>query len=203
MKIVIRDTKQIVKKTSRVSKIQSSDSKLLLEQTTSTVLAKGDKVILSIGDYGVFKVMYDNNEIKEIEGRVIEICNENVCGTPFLIFRMDSSTQYNSEIVDIWSTTIINWTKSGEETISIEDILNYCVYQDNRCIELDTGETKVIINLGDLVTITDKKTNTTKTGKIKSILQDQITIDCSAPGYSDVYIIESNDFESDSIALSL
>lgn len=157
--------------------------------------------VLAIDDYGVF--MIDNNGVAEpIEGRIIEISNESTEKDPVLIFRMDVSTEYNSALKDVISTNILNWTKSGEETIDIADLLKYS-YEDDKSLVVTTDSSEFVVRVNDIVEITNTRTNEVKTGRISSILTNQVSVDCSSKGYSDVYVIDGADLENDNIILKV
>lgn len=157
--------------------------------------------VLAIDDYGVF--MIDNNGVAEpIEGRIIEISDESTEKDPVLIFRMDVSTEYNSALKDVISTNILNWTKSGEETIDIADLLKYS-YEDDKSLVVTTDSSEFVVRVNDIVEITNTRTNEVKTGRISSILTNQVSVDCSSKGYSDVYVIDGADIENDNIILKV
>lgn len=157
--------------------------------------------VLAIDDYGVF--MIDNNGVAEpIEGRIIEISDESTEKDPVLIFRMDVSTEYNSALKDVISTNILNWTKSGEETIDIADLLKYS-YEDDKSLVVTTDSSEFVVRVNDIVEITNTRTNEVKTGRISSILTNQVSVDCSSKGYSDVYVIDGADLENDNIILKV
>lgn len=157
--------------------------------------------VLAIDDYGVF--MIDNNGVAEpIEGRIIEISDESTEKDPVLIFRMDVSTEYNSALKDVISTNILNWTKSGEETIDIADLLKYS-YEDDKSLVIITDSSEFVVRVNDIVEITNIRTNEVKTGRISSILTNQVSVDCSSKGYSDVYVIDGADLENDNIILKV
>lgn len=205
MKISIISSKKIVKKAYSNNAVKAVAAAALLsdDDTDVSEVEETDIDILSIGDYGAFKVTDTNGESKIVEGRIIEITSElTSSGNTILIFRLDISTQFNSELVDLISTDIINWTKSGEDTVSIEDIMQ-CSYQDEKSIELDTGSTKLTVRVDDIVGIVNKRTGEEKVGRISSILADQVTLDCSSIGVSDIYIINTADFESDNIVMTI
>ena len=193
MKITISADKKIVKKTTTSSK------KLKSKSTVSVASVTQETSVLSVGDYGVFMVkLSDSDTAEPVEGRVIEICREMIDNTPILIFKVDVSTQFRSKTIDLISSYIVNWTKSGEDTISMKDLLSYS-YEEDRNLQLDNG---TVTRVNDIVSVTNSRTNETVTGRIATILQDQVTIDCSTPGYSKIYIINSMDIDNGNIEIS-
>lgn len=171
------------------------------EKTNPITTVEVETSVLAIDDYGVF--MIDNNGVAEpIEGRIIEISNESTEKDPVLIFRMDVSTEYNSALKDVISTNILNWTKSGEETIDIADLLKYS-YEDDKSLVVTTDSSEFVVRVNDIVEITNTRTNEVKTGRISSILTNQVSVDCSSKGYSDVYVIDGADIENDNIILKV
>ena len=202
MKINIAHDKKIIK---RETKTQNTQTKAKVQRMRAksavaavALTAEEDEAnpvttvevetsVLAIDDYGVF--MIDNNGVVEpIEGRIIEISDESTETDPILIFRMDVSTEYNSALKDVISTNILNWTKSGEETIDIADLLKYS-YEDDKSLVITTDSSEFVVRVNDIVEITNIRTNEVKTGRISSILTNQVSVDCSSKGYSDVYII--------------
>ena len=171
------------------------------DETNPITIAEVETSVLAIDDYGVF--MIDNNGVAEpIEGRIIEISDESTEKDPVLIFRMDVSTEYNSALKDVISTNILNWTKSGEETIDIADLLKYS-YEDDKSLVITTDSSEFVVRVNDIVEITNIRTNEVKTGRISSILTNQVSVDCSSKGYSDVYVIDGADLENDNIMLKV
>lgn len=171
------------------------------DETNPITIAEVETSVLAIDDYGVF--MIDNNGVAEpIEGRIIEISDESTEKDPVLIFRMDVSTEYNSALKDVISTNILNWTKSGEETIDIADLLKYS-YEDDKSLVITTDSSEFVVRVNDIVEITNIRTNEVKTGRISSILTNQVSVDCSSKGYSDVYVIDGADLENDNIILKV
>lgn len=171
------------------------------DEANSITTVEVETSVLAIDDYGVF--MIDNNGVAEpIEGRIIEISDESTEKDPVLIFRMDVSTEYNSALKDVISTNILNWTKSGEETIDIADLLKYS-YEDDKSLVVTTDSSEFVVRVNDIVEITNTRTNEVKTGRISSILTNQVSVDCSSKGYSDVYVIDGADLENDNIILKV
>ena len=200
MKISIKHDKKIVKRetTTQVPAKKSKDK----VATQSAIVTSTETPVLSINDYGVFRINR-NDETISVEGRVIEITKEKTSdGTPILVFRMDISTQYESQLTDIISTEVVNWTKAGEDTISATDLMKY-TYQDDRSLDVDTGSVTITVHVDDIVTVQNRRTNEVKTGRVSSILNDQVSIDCSAQGRSDIYIIYSTDLSSGCVDLEL
>lgn len=216
MKINIAHDKKIIK---RETKTQNTQTKAKVQRMRAksavaavALTAEEDEAnpattvevetsVLAIDDYGVF--MIDNNGVAEpIEGRIIEISDESTETDPILIFRMDVSTEYNSALKDVISTNILNWTKSGEETIDIADLLKYS-YEDDKSLVIKTDSSEFVVRVNDIVEITNTRTNEVKTGRISSILTNQVSVDCSSKGYSDVYIIDGADLENDNIILKV
>ena len=216
MKINIAHDKKIIK---RETKTQNTQTKAKVQRMRAksavaavALTAEEDEAnpvttvevetsVLAIDDYGVF--MIDNNGVAEpIEGRIIEISDESTEKDPVLIFRMDVSTEYNSALKDVISTNILNWTKSGEETIDIADLLKYS-YEDDKSLVITTDSSEFVVRVNDIVEITNTRTNEVKTGRISSILTNQVSVDCSSKGYSDVYIIDGADLENDNIILKV
>ncbi len=216
MKINIAHDKKIIK---RETKTQNTQTKAKVQRMRAksavaavALTAEEDEAnpvttvevetsVLAIDDYGVF--MIDNNGVAEpIEGRIIEISDESTETDPILIFRMDVSTEYNSALKDVISTNILNWTKSGEETIDIADLLKYS-YEDDKSLVITTDSSEFVVRVNDIVEITNTRTNEVKTGRISSILTNQVSVDCSSKGYSDVYIIDGADLENDNIILKV
>lgn len=216
MKINIAHDKKIIK---RETKTQNTQTKAKVQRMRAksavaavALTAEEDEAnpvttvevetsVLAIDDYGVF--MIDNNGVAEpIEGRIIEISDESTETDPILIFRMDVSTEYNSALKDVISTNILNWTKSGEETIDITDLLKYS-YEDDKSLVITTDSSEFVVRVNDIVEITNTRTNEVKTGRISSILTNQVSVDCSSKGYSDVYIIDGADLENDNIILKV
>lgn len=216
MKINIAHDKKIIK---RETKTQNTQTKAKVQRMRAksavaavALTAEEDEAnpvttvevetnVLAIDDYGVF--MMDNNGVAEpIEGRIIEISDESTEKDPILIFRMDVSTEYNSALKDVISTNILNWTKSGEETIDIADLLKYS-YEDDKSLVITTDSSEFVVRVNDIVEITNTRTNEVKTGRISSILTNQVSVDCSSKGYSDVYIIDGSDLENDNIILKV
>lgn len=218
MKINIAHDKKIIKRekktqntpTKAKAKVQKMRAKSAVaavaltaeeEKTNPITTVEVETSVLAIDDYGVF--MIDNNGVAEpIEGRIIEISNESTEKDPVLIFRMDVSTEYNSALKDVISTNILNWTKSGEETIDIADLLKYS-YEDDKSLVVTTDSSEFVVRVNDIVEITNTRTNEVKTGRISSILTNQVSVDCSYKGYSDVYVIDGADLENDNIILKV
>lgn len=218
MKINIAHDKKIIKRekktqntpTKAKAKVQKMRAKSAVaavaltaeeEKTNPITTVEVETSVLAIDDYGVF--MIDNNGVAEpIEGRIIEISNESTEKDPVLIFRMDVSTEYNSALKDVISTNILNWTKSGEETIDIADLLKYS-YEDDKSLVVTTDSSEFVVRVNDIVEITNTRTNEVKTGRISSILTNQVSVDCSSKGYSDVYVIDGADLENDNIILKV
>lgn len=217
MKINIAHDKKIIKRekktqntpTKAKAKVQRMRAKSAIAPVALTAEDKTNPItvvdvetsVLAIDDYGVF--MIDNNGVAEpIEGRIIEISDESTEKDPVLIFRMDVSTEYNSALKDVISTNILNWTKSGEETIDIADLLKYS-YEDDKSLVVITDSSEFVVRVNDIVEITNTRTNEVKTGRISSILTNQVSIDCSSKGYSDVYVIDGADLENDNIILKV
>ena len=213
MKIAIAHDKKIIKREKKtqttpakakatVQKSKSAIATLSVEDEinpAATVEVETD--VLAIDDYGVF--MVDNNgEAEPVEGRIIEISDESTEKDPVLIFRMDVSTEYNSALRDVISTNILNWTKSGEETIDISDLLKYS-YEDDKSLVITIDSSEFVVRVNDIVEVTNTRTNEVKTGRISSILTNQVSIDCSSKGYSDVYVIDNADLENDNIILKV
>ena len=201
MKINIAHDKKIIKRekktqntpTKAKAKVQKMRAKSAVaavaltaeeDEANSITTVEVETSVLAIDDYGVF--MIDNNGVVEpIEGRIIEISDESTEKDPVLIFRMDVSTEYNSALKDVISTNILNWTKSGEETIDIADLLKYS-YEDDKSLVVTTDSSEFVVRVNDIVEITNTRTNEVKTGRISSILANQVSVDCSSKGYSDV-----------------
>lgn len=217
MKINIAHDKKIIKRekktqntpTKAKAKVQKMRAKSAVaavaltaeDETNPITIAEVETSVLAIDDYGVF--MIDNNGVAEpIEGRIIEISDESTEKDPVLIFRMDVSTEYNSALKDVISTNILNWTKSGEETIDIADLLKYS-YEDDKSLVVTTDSSEFVVRVNDIVEITNIRTNEVKTGRISSILTNQVSVDCSSKGYSDVYVIDGADLENDNIMLKV
>lgn len=218
MKINIAHDKKIIKRekktqntpTKAKAKVQKMRAKSAVAAVTLTseeekanpiTTVEVETNVLAIDDYGVF--MIDNNGVVEpIEGRIIEISDESTEKDPVLIFRMDVSTEYNSALKDVISTNILNWTKSGEETIDIADLLKYS-YEDDKSLVVTTDSSEFVVRVNDIVEITNTRTNEVKTGRISSILTNQVSVDCSSKGYSDVYVIDGADLENDNIILKV
>lgn len=215
MKIAIAHDKKIIKREKKTqttpakakAKVQKSKSKSavatlsLEDEVTPATTVEVETNVLAIDDYGVF--MVDHNGVAEpIEGRIIEISDESTEKDPVLIFRMDVSTEYNSALRDVISTDILNWTKSGEETIDINDLLKYS-YEDDKSLVITTDSSEFVVRVNDIVEVTNTRTNEVKTGRISSILTNQVSIDCSSKGYSDVYVIDNADLENDNIVLKV
>ena len=218
MKINIAHDKKIIKRekktqntpTKAKAKVQKMRAKSAVaavaltseeEKANPITTVEVETSVLAIDDYGVF--MIDNNGVAEpIEGRIIEISDESTEKDPVLIFRMDVSTEYNSALKDVISTNILNWTKSGEETIDIADLLKYS-YEDDKSLVVITDSSEFVVRVNDIVEITNTRTNEVKTGRISSILTNQVSVDCSSKGYSDVYIIDGADLENDNIILKV
>lgn len=218
MKINIAHDKKIIKRekktqntpTKAKAKVQKMRAKSAVaavaltseeEKANPITTVEVETSVLAIDDYGVF--MIDNNGVAEpIEGRIIEISDESTEKDPVLIFRMDVSTEYNSALKDVISTNILNWTKSGEETIDIADLLKYS-YEDDKSLVVTTDSSEFVVRVNDIVEITNTRTNEVKTGRISSILTNQVSVDCSSKGYSDVYIIDGADLENDNIILKV
>lgn len=216
MKINIAHDKKIIKRekktqnTSTKAKVQKMRAKSAVaavaltseeEKANPITTVEVETNVLAIDDYGVF--MIDNNGVAEpIEGRIIEISDESTEKDPVLIFRMDVSTEYNSALKDVISTNILNWTKSGEETIDIADLLKYS-YEDDKSLVVTTDSSEFVVRVNDIVEITNTRTNEVKTGRISSILTNQVSVDCSSKGYSDVYVIDGADLENDNIILKV
>lgn len=218
MKINIAHDKKIIKRekktqntpTKAKAKVQKMRAKSAVaavaltaeeEKTNPITTVEVETSVLAIDDYGVF--MIDNNGVAEpIEGRIIEISDESTEKDPVLIFRMDVSTEYNSALKDVISTNILNWTKSGEETIDIADLLKYS-YEDDKSLVVTTDSSEFVVRVNDIVEITNTRTNEVKTGRISSILANQVSVDCSSKGYSDVYVIDGADLENDNIILKV
>lgn len=217
MKIAIAHDKKIIKREKKTqaapvkakakvkaqkAKAKSAVAALSLEdEDTPVTTVEVETNVLAIDDYGVF--MVDNNgEAEPIEGRIIEISNESTETDPILIFRMDVSIEYNSALRDVISTNILNWTKSGEETIDIADLLKYS-YEDDKSLVITTDSSEFVVRVNDIVEVTNTRTNEVKTGRISSILTNQVSIDCSSRGYSDVYVIDNADLENDNIILKV
>lgn len=218
MKINIAHDKKIIKRekktqntpTKAKAKVQKMRAKSAVaavaltseeEKANPITTVEVETSVLAIDDYGVF--MIDNNGVVEpIEGRIIEISDESTEKDPVLIFRMDVSTEYNSALKDVISTNILNWTKSGEETIDIADLLKYS-YEDDKSLVVTTDSSEFVVRVNDIVEITNTRTNEVKTGRISSILTNQVSVDCSSKGYSDVYVIDGADLENDNIILKV
>lgn len=218
MKINIAHDKKIIKRekktqntpTKAKAKVQRMRAKSAVaavaltaeeDEANSITTVEVETSVLAIDDYGVF--MIDNNGVVEpIEGRIIEISDESTEKDPVLIFRMDVSTEYNSALKDVISTNILNWTKSGEETIDIADLLKYS-YEDDKSLVVTTDSSEFVVRVNDIVEITNTRTNEVKTGRISSILANQVSVDCSSKGYSDVYVIDGADLENDNIILKV
>ncbi len=218
MKINIAHDKKIIKRekktqntpTKAKAKVQKMRAKSAVaavaltseeEKANPITTVEVETSVLAIDDYGVF--MIDNNGVAEpIEGRIIEISDESTEKDPVLIFRMDVSTEYNSALKDVISTNILNWTKSGEETIDIADLLKYS-YEDDKSLVVTTDSSEFVVRVNDIVEITNTRTNEVKTGRISSILTNQVSVDCSSKGYSDVYVIDGADLENDNIILKV
>lgn len=218
MKINIAHDKKIIKRekktqntpTKAKAKVQRMRAKSAVaavaltseeEKANPITTVEVETSVLAIDDYGVF--MIDNNGVAEpIEGRIIEISDESTEKDPVLIFRMDVSTEYNSALKDVISTNILNWTKSGEETIDIADLLKYS-YEDDKSLVVTTDSSEFVVRVNDIVEITNTRTNEVKTGRISSILTNQVSVDCSSKGYSDVYVIDGADLENDNIILKV
>lgn len=218
MKINIAHDKKIIKRekktqnntTKAKAKVQKMRAKSAVaavaltaeeDEANSITTVEVETSVLAIDDYGVF--MIDNNGVVEpIEGRIIEISDESTEKDPVLIFRMDVSTEYNSALKDVISTNILNWTKSGEETIDIADLLKYS-YEDDKSLVVTTDSSEFVVRVNDIVEITNTRTNEVKTGRISSILTNQVSVDCSSKGYSDVYVIDGADLENDNIILKV
>lgn len=218
MKINIAHDKKIIKRekktqntpTKAKAKVQKMRAKSAVaavaltseeEKANPITTVEVETSVLAIDDYGVF--MIDNNGVAEpIEGRIIEISDESTEKDPVLIFRMDVSTEYNSALKDVISTNILNWTKSGEETIDIADLLKYS-YEDDKSLVVATDSSEFVVRVNDIVEITNTRTNEVKTGRISSILTNQVSVDCSSKGYSDVYVIDGADLENDNIILKV
>lgn len=218
MKINIAHDKKIIKRekktqntpTKAKAKVQKMRAKSAVaavaltseeEKANPITTVEVETNVLAIDDYGVF--MIDNNGVAEpIEGRIIEISDESTEKDPVLIFRMDVSTEYNSALKDVISTNILNWTKSGEETIDIADLLKYS-YEDDKSLVVTTDSSEFVVRVNDIVEITNTRTNEVKTGRISSILTNQVSVDCSSKGYSDVYVIDGADIENDNIILKV
>lgn len=215
MKIAIAHDKKIIKREKKTQttsakakdKVQKSKSKSAVatlsveDEVTPAATVEVETNVLAIDDYGVF--MVDNNgEAEPVEGRIIEISNESTEKDPVLIFRMDVSTEYNSALRDVISTNILNWTRSGDETIDISDLLKYS-YEDDKSLVITTDSSEFVVRVNDIVEVTNTRTNEVKTGRISSILTNQVSIDCSSKGYSDVYVIDNADLENDNIVLKV
>ena len=216
MKINIAHDKKIIKRETKTQNTQtkakvqrmrakSAEAAVALtaeeDEANPVTTVEVETSVLAIDDYGVF--MIDNNGVAEpIEGRIIEISDESTETDPILIFRMDVSTEYNSALKDVISTNILNWTKSGEETIDIADLLKYS-YEDDKSLVITTDSSEFVVRVNDIVEITNIRTNEVKTGRISSILTNQVSVDCSSKGYSDVYIIDGADLENDNIILKV
>lgn len=218
MKIAIAHDKKIIKREKKTqaapikakAKVQKMRAKSAVaavaltaeeDEANSITTVEVETSVLAIDDYGVF--MIDNNGVVEpIEGRIIEISDESTEKDPVLIFRMDVSTEYNSALKDVISTNILNWTKSGEETIDIADLLKYS-YEDDKSLVVTTDSSEFVVRVNDIVEITNTRTNEVKTGRISSILANQVSVDCSFKGYSDVYVIDGADLENDNIILKV
>lgn len=218
MKINIAHDKKIIKRekktqntpTKAKAKVQRMRAKSAVaavaltseeEKANPITTVEVETSVLAIDDYGVF--MIDNNGVAEpIEGRIIEISDESTEKDPVLIFRMDVSTEYNSALKDVISTNILNWTKSGEETIDIADLLKYS-YEDDKSLVVTTDSSEFVVRVNDIVEITNTRTNEVKTGRISSILTNQVSVDCSSKGYSDVYVIDGADLENNNIILKV
>ena len=218
MKINITHDKKIIKRekktqntpTKAKAKVQKMRAKSAVaavaltaeeDEANSITTVEVETSVLAIDDYGVF--MIDNNGVAEpIEGRIIEISDESTEKDPVLIFRMDVSTEYNSALKDVISTNILNWTKSGEETIDIADLLKYS-YEDDKSLVVTTDSSEFVVRVNDIVEITNTRTNEVKTGRISSILTNQVSVDCSSKGYSDVYVIDGADLENNNIILKV
>lgn len=168
------------------------------EQTTTVDVETN---VLTIGDYGVFKVK-DGDDTKTVEGRIIEISDESSEDKKVLIFRVDISTEYNSALTDIISYDILNWTKAGEETIGIDELLKYS-YEDDKSLVVDTGSSTIVIRVNDIITVTNNKTGESKKGRVSAILNNQVTIDCSSKGYSDVYVLVPEVYSSEDISITV
>lgn len=168
------------------------------EQTTTVDVETN---VLTIGDYGVFKVK-DGEDTKTVEGRIIEISDESSEDKKVLIFRVDISTEYNSALTDIISYDILNWTKAGEETIGIDELLRYS-YEDDKSLVVETGSSTIVIRVNDIITVTNNKTGESKKGRVSAILNNQVTIDCSSKGYSDVYVLVPEVYNSDDISITV
>lgn len=209
-KIIKRETKTQNTQTKAKAKVQRMRAKSAVaavaltaeeDEANPVTTVEVETSVLAIDDYGVF--MMDNNGVAEpIEGRIIEISDESTEKDPILIFRMDVSTEYNSALKDVISTNILNWTKSGEETIDIADLLKYS-YEDDKSLVITTDSSEFVVRVNDIVEITNTRTNEVKTGRISSILTNQVSVDCSSKGYSDVYIIDGSDLENDNIILKV
>lgn len=218
MKINIAHDKKIIKREKKTqntpTKAKAKVQKMRAKSTVAAVALTSEEEkanpittvevetnVLAIDDYGVF--MIDNNGVAEpIEGRIIEISDESTEKDPVLIFRMDVSTEYNSALKDVISTNILNWTKSGEETIDIADLLKYS-YEDDKSLVVTTDSSEFVVRVNDIVEITNTRTNEVKTGRISSILTNQVSVDCSSKGYSDVYVIDGADLENNNIILKV
>ena len=217
MKIVIAHDKKIIKKETK--KVESSAKTVNKSKVKSKVKSSANTVsalsldipkpvstvevetnVLAINDYGVFMVK-SGKTIEPVEGRIIEISNESTDKDSLLIFRVDISTEY-SALVDVVSDDILNWTKSGEETIDIKDLLKYS-YEDEKSLVITTESSTIVVRVNDIVEVTNIRTGDVKTGRISSILTNQVTIDCSTKGYSDVYVIDNADLEVDNITLKV
>lgn len=209
-KIIKRETKTQNTQTKAKAKVQRMRAKSAVaavaltaeeDEASPATTVEVETSVLAIDDYGVF--MIDNNGVAEpIEGRIIEISDESTEKDPVLIFRMDVSTEYNSALKDVISTNILNWTKSGEETIDIADLLKYS-YEDDKSLVITTDSSEFVVRVNDIVEITNTRTNEVKTGRISSILTNQVSVDCSSKGYSDVYVIDGADLENDNIILKV
>lgn len=218
MKIVIAHDKKIIKKETK--KVESSAKTVNKSKVKSKVKSSANAVsalsldipkpvstvevetnVLAINDYGVFMVK-SGKTVEPVEGRIIEISNESTDKDSLLIFRVDISTEYNSALVDVVSDDILNWTKSGEETIDIKDLLKYS-YEDEKSLVITTESSTIVVRVNDIVEVTNIRTGDVKTGRISSILTNQVTIDCSTKGYSDVYVIDNADLEVDNITLKV
>lgn len=218
MKIVIAHDKKIIKKETK--KVESSAKTVNKSKVKSKVKSSANAVsalsldipkpvstveietnVLAINDYGVFMVK-SGKTVEPVEGRIIEISNESTDKDSLLIFRVDISTEYNSALVDVVSDDILNWTKSGEETIDIKDLLKYS-YEDEKSLVITTESSTIVVRVNDIVEVTNIRTGDVKTGRISSILTNQVTIDCSTKGYSDVYVIDNADLEADNITLKV
>ena len=209
-KIIKRETKKVGSSAKTINKSKAKSKAKSSANTTATLSSdipepistvEVETNVLAINDYGVFMVK-SGKTTKPIEGRIIEISNESTDKDSLLIFRVDISTEYNSALVDVVSDDILNWTKSGEETIDIKDLLKYS-YEDEKSLVITTESSTIVVRVNDIVEVTNIRTGDVKTGRISSILTNQVTIDCSAKGYSDVYVIDNADLEADNITLKV